>query len=94
MCKEMPVIPVDRTVDPKRIIGKKWRAGEEERHKGSLIQKRAKVVICDTRFWVGRQKFLFYHLTEVAYLEMCTKTRFVTPKELVQVGHKEMSFKT
>jgi hypothetical protein len=27
-------------VDPKRIIGKKWRAEEEERHKGSLTQKK------------------------------------------------------
>jgi hypothetical protein len=35
-CKEMPVIPVNKVVDPKRIIGKKWRAKEEERHKGSL----------------------------------------------------------
>jgi hypothetical protein len=26
-------------VDPKRIIGEKWRAEEEERHKGSLTQK-------------------------------------------------------
>jgi hypothetical protein len=26
-------------VDPKRIIGKKWRAKEEERHKESLTQK-------------------------------------------------------
>jgi hypothetical protein len=39
MCKVMPVIPVDKVVDPKRIIGKKWRAKEEERHKGSLTQK-------------------------------------------------------
>jgi hypothetical protein len=40
MCKELPVIPaVNRVVDPKRIIGKKWRAEEEERHKGSLTQK-------------------------------------------------------
>jgi hypothetical protein len=39
MCKEMPVIPVNKVVDPKRIIGKKWRAEEEERHKGSLTQK-------------------------------------------------------
>jgi hypothetical protein len=36
MCKEMPVIPVNKVVDPKIIIGKKWRAKEEERHKGSL----------------------------------------------------------
>jgi hypothetical protein len=40
MCKEMPVIPVNKVVDPKRIIGKKWRAEEEERHKGSLTQKK------------------------------------------------------
>jgi hypothetical protein len=36
MFKEMPVIPVIKVVDLKRIIGKKWRAEEEERHKGSL----------------------------------------------------------
>jgi hypothetical protein len=36
MCKEMPVILVNKVVDPNRIIGKKWRAKEEERHKGSL----------------------------------------------------------
>jgi hypothetical protein len=34
MSKEMPVIPISRLVDPKRINGKKWRAKEEERHKG------------------------------------------------------------
>jgi hypothetical protein len=36
MCKEMPVIPVNRVVNAKRIIGKKWRAKEEEKHKGLL----------------------------------------------------------
>jgi hypothetical protein len=36
MCKEMPVIPVDRVADKERIIGEKWRAKVEERHKGSL----------------------------------------------------------
>jgi hypothetical protein len=42
MCKEMPVIPVNKVVDPKRIIGnrKKWRAKEEDRYKGSLTQKK------------------------------------------------------
>jgi hypothetical protein len=40
MCKEMPVIPVNKVVGPKRIIGKKWRAKEEERHKGSLTPKK------------------------------------------------------
>jgi hypothetical protein len=34
----MPVIQVDR-VDKKRIIGEKWRAEEEERHKGSPTKK-------------------------------------------------------
>jgi hypothetical protein len=33
-CKEMPVIPVNKVMDPKRVIGKKWRVEEEERHKG------------------------------------------------------------
>jgi hypothetical protein len=38
MCKEIPVIPINRVVD-KRIVDdqKKWRA---ERHKGSLAPKR------------------------------------------------------
>jgi hypothetical protein len=35
----MPVIPVDKVVDPIRIIRKKWRTEEEERHKGSLTPK-------------------------------------------------------
>jgi hypothetical protein len=39
MCKEMPVIPVDRVVDKKRIIRKKGRAEEVKSHKGSLTQK-------------------------------------------------------
>jgi hypothetical protein len=37
MCKEMLVIPVNKVVDPKRIIGK--RRAKEERHKGLLTQK-------------------------------------------------------
>jgi hypothetical protein len=36
----MPVIPVNRVVDPKRILRKKWRAKEEERHNGSLTPKK------------------------------------------------------
>jgi hypothetical protein len=39
MCKEMPVIPVNRVVGPTRMFGKKWRATEEERHRGSLTKK-------------------------------------------------------
>jgi hypothetical protein len=35
----LPVILVYNVVDPKRIIGKKWRAVEEERHKGLLTPK-------------------------------------------------------
>jgi hypothetical protein len=37
MCKELLVIPVNKVVDPKRIIRQKWRAEEEERHKGLLL---------------------------------------------------------
>jgi hypothetical protein len=37
---EMLVIPVSRVADSKRIIGKKWRTKEEERHKGSLTHKK------------------------------------------------------
>jgi hypothetical protein len=40
MCKEFPVIPFNKVVDPKRIIRKKWRAKEEESHKGLLTQKK------------------------------------------------------
>jgi hypothetical protein len=62
MCKEMPVIPVNKVVDPKRIIRKKWRAEEEGRHKGSLTQKNTKnnplgvnnVYFLDE--WRGKQK--------------------------------------
>jgi hypothetical protein len=36
MCKELPVILVNKVVDPKKLIGKKCRAKEEERHKGSV----------------------------------------------------------
>jgi hypothetical protein len=35
MCKEMPVIPVNKVVDKKRIIRKR-RVREEERHKEFL----------------------------------------------------------
>jgi hypothetical protein len=42
MCKELPLIPVNKVVDPKRIIGKKWRAEEEDRHNGSLTPPQKK----------------------------------------------------
>jgi hypothetical protein len=38
MCKELLVIPVKKVVDPQKINQKKWRAKEEERHKGSLTK--------------------------------------------------------
>jgi hypothetical protein len=34
MCREMPVIPAKRRWLSRKNIGKKWRATEEERHKG------------------------------------------------------------
>jgi hypothetical protein len=39
MCREMPVIQVNKVVDPKKNNWKKWMAEEEERQKGSLTQK-------------------------------------------------------
>jgi hypothetical protein len=39
MPKEMLVIPVNKVVDPKRIIGQRRAKEEEERHKGLLTQK-------------------------------------------------------
>jgi hypothetical protein len=40
MCKETQVIPGNKVVDWTRIIGKKWRAEEEERHKVCPPQKK------------------------------------------------------
>jgi hypothetical protein len=39
MCKERPVILVNRVVDKKIIIRKKWKA-KEERNKGLMTAKR------------------------------------------------------
>jgi hypothetical protein len=36
---QRPVFPVNRVVDPKKNNQKKWRAKEEERHKGALTKK-------------------------------------------------------
>jgi hypothetical protein len=38
--KELPVILVNKVVDPKKNNRKKWRVEEEERHKGSLTAKK------------------------------------------------------
>jgi hypothetical protein len=38
--KTIVLFLVNKVVDQKRIIGKKWRAEEEERHKGSLTKKK------------------------------------------------------
>jgi hypothetical protein len=38
----MSVFPVNRVVDPKRIIRKKWRAKEEERHRGIADKNKTK----------------------------------------------------
>jgi hypothetical protein len=42
MCKELPVVPVNKVVDPKRVIRKKWRAEEEERHKWLLTPQKCR----------------------------------------------------
>jgi hypothetical protein len=41
----MPVIPVNSVVGKKIIIGKKWRAVEEERHKRYPLPKKAETVM-------------------------------------------------
>jgi hypothetical protein len=56
MCEEMPVIPVNKVVDQKKIIIKKWSAEEEERHKGSLTQTKKfkrKISFFSTRKLLG-----------------------------------------
>jgi hypothetical protein len=55
MCKEMPVIPVNKVVDPKKNNRKKWSAEEEERHKGSLTPPPQKKPVC---------KMLYLHCNE------------------------------
>jgi hypothetical protein len=59
MCKEMPVIPVNKVVDPKRIIGKN---GRPRRRRGTRVadQKNISVSI----FTPGRQN-LFRRKTKV-----------------------------
>jgi hypothetical protein len=52
MCKELLVLLVNKVVDPKSIIGKKWRAEEEERHKGSLTQKKGRSCPLGVKFSV------------------------------------------
>jgi hypothetical protein len=89
MCKAMPVIPVNKVVDPKRIIGKKWRAKEEERHKGLLTPKKLRqglyactvfryqpILRCRTLY----QFVIWVHqepiLTIVSYNAMRSRVRF------------------
>jgi hypothetical protein len=56
MCKVMPVIPVNKVVDPKRIIRKR-RAKEEERHKGLLTPPKS----CP-HFWANLRAKVMYAL--------------------------------
>jgi hypothetical protein len=39
LCKEMPVIPVNKVVDPKRIIGKNGGPRRRRGTRGTLTQK-------------------------------------------------------
>jgi hypothetical protein len=55
MCKEMPVIPVDRAADKNRIIGQKWRDEEEDRHKGSLTKEKHSLIGGRPNFHICRQ---------------------------------------
>jgi hypothetical protein len=51
MCKELPVILVNKVVDPKRIIGKKWRAKEEGEAQGVTDPPQKKNCCAETK-WV------------------------------------------
>jgi hypothetical protein len=42
-------------VDPKQINGKKWRAEEEDSHKGSLTHKK-EFAFCTSETWPFRKK--------------------------------------
>jgi hypothetical protein len=72
MCKEMPVIPVNKVVVPKTILGKmECRGGE--RHKGSLTKKRSyKTVgllyICNLSKHMHQ---MLLHLVHVKLLASC-----------------------
>jgi hypothetical protein len=60
MCKELPVILVNKVVDKKRIIGKKWKAKKVERHKGSLTPPPKKKQLSRT-LWGGRGRKLLFN---------------------------------
>jgi hypothetical protein len=79
----MPVIPVNKMGDTKRIFGKKWRAKEEERQKGSPTDKKT----CQAgaawhrfgRFfsaWFSRTMFLFRNMRKICFTleKMCEKS--------------------
>jgi hypothetical protein len=78
MCKELPVILVNKVVDPKRIIGKKWRAKEEERHKGSLTQKS---ILRPIGLFYGHLVFLCTVFAYCVTKNLATLTSAKTPME-------------
>jgi hypothetical protein len=58
----MLVIPNGKVMDTKRIIGKNWRAEEEERHKGRRPKKRVKQKHSKEEWVGGGQSYLMTDL--------------------------------
>jgi hypothetical protein len=79
MCKEMPVIPVGRAVDKKRIIGKKWRVKEGEKHKGLLTPKNGNLH-CDRAANLFFNSFLICRVKRSEVQDLVSKATTSCPK--------------
>jgi hypothetical protein len=65
MCKEMPVIPVNRVGVHKKNNRKKWRAKKEERHMESLTKERAFLRRSEDRGFESRHYLFFMPLMDI-----------------------------
>jgi hypothetical protein len=80
MCKELPVIPVNRVVGPNKNNQKKWRAEEEESHKGLLTPTHPEKCCRIEIITLAPVQSLVCKLASTS--SVCfsvTKTRFVCP---------------
>jgi hypothetical protein len=74
MCKEMPVIAVDKVVDPKKNNWEKGRAEEEERHKGLLTKK--------FKHRLLQPSIIYIDQADKTFLKKVSKTDKSDPKRL------------
>jgi hypothetical protein len=98
LCKEMPVIPLNKVAEKKRIIGKNC-AEEEERHTGSLTRKNC----FETKKWRENRNrshqsyYLFrklLHFFESYYLFRKVIFRTGSIREIGHVLKTEVSWRT